>query len=83
MSVAALLLVSAFSLLVCYYVLAWFGHMGNFMNLPLPGLPPPKAAPATVSHAAMIACRGVAGRSIECRSVECDARVGQWLAHWR
>ena len=42
MSAAAFMLVSAISLLVCYYVLAWFGHMGNFLNLPLPWLPPPK-----------------------------------------
>jgi hypothetical protein len=54
MSVVALVLISAFSLLVCYYVLAWFGHMGgNFLNLPLPGLPPAKAAHAALSHAAV------------------------------
>jgi molecular chaperone DnaK len=49
MSVIALLLVSAVSLLICYYVLAWFGRMGNFMHLPLPGLPAPKAAQTTMS----------------------------------
>jgi hypothetical protein len=43
LSVGSLVIVTAISLLVCYYVLAKFGHMGNFLNLPLPGLPPPKA----------------------------------------
>jgi len=67
MSMAAFLIVSVFSLLVCYYVLAWFGHMGNFMNLPLPWLPPPKAAPAAISHGAMS---------------NVGQTIGRWLARW-
>jgi molecular chaperone DnaK len=67
MSIAAFLIVSVFSLLVCYYVLAKYGHMGNFLNLPLPWLPPPKAAPATMSNGAM---SNVA------------QSIGQWLARW-
>jgi len=61
MSVMALVLISVFSLLVCYYVLAWFGHMGgNFLNLPLPWLPPNKA-----THAALLLppMRAIARRS--------------------
>ena len=82
MSIAAFLLVSVFSLLVCYYVLAWFGHMGDFMNLKLPGLPPPKAAPATVSNAAMshVAVSHAVVSNVAVSNVA--QTVGQWLAHW-
>ncbi len=52
MSAIALVVVSAASLLICYYVLAWFGKKGNFLNLPLPGLPPAKAAHAMLWQAA-------------------------------
>lgn len=52
MSLAALVVVSAVSLLICYYVLAWVGKKGNFLNLPLPGLPPAKTFHAMLRHAA-------------------------------
>lgn len=67
MSVGALLIVSAISLLVCYYVLAKFGHMGNFLNLPLPWLPPAKDAHAAISHPPIS---------------HVVQTMGQWLVYW-
>jgi molecular chaperone DnaK len=43
----ALLVVSAVTLLGCYYVLCWATHSGNFLKLPLPFLPPAKETKTT------------------------------------
>ena len=40
MTLGAMLLVSAIALVVFYYLIVSFTKMGNFLDLPLPGLPP-------------------------------------------
>jgi molecular chaperone DnaK len=50
MTVGGMLLVSAIALLVFYYLIASFTKMGNFWDLPLPGLPP--KTPTTIKRTA-------------------------------
>src|SRR5205807_8310972 len=40
MTLGTMLLVSAIALLVFYYLIVSFTKIGNFLDLPLPGLPP-------------------------------------------
>jgi hypothetical protein len=61
-NVVAFLVVSVLTLLFFYYTVAWFSKAGNFLNLPLPGLPAKKAPAAQKTVMEFAPIRGAAAQ---------------------
>jgi hypothetical protein len=61
-NIIAFVVVSVVSLLIFYYAVAFFSKAGNFLNLPLPGLPPKKAPATPGAQKTAVVSPGAAGK---------------------